>query len=183
MTIPTASLVVALRETAARLRSPDATYRWSHFGHCNCGHLAQTMTGLSAAAVYRAAFQGAGDWGQQAAVALDDLDWGDRPGIDEGAFEPEVLRCGATGRPLDAIFAQMTAFGLDRRDFDALEDLSDGEVLRRMGKSTTGLERNVRANVVAYLEAWADLVADRLDDRERALLDEPMQALPIAAEE
>jgi hypothetical protein len=183
MALPTARLVVALRETAARLRSPDATYRWSHFGHCNCGHLAQTMTGLSAAAVYRAAFQGAGDWGQQAAAMLDGLDWGDRPGLDEGAFEPEVMRCGSTGRPLDAIFGEMAAFGLDRRDFDALEDLSDGDVLRRMGRSTTGLERNVRENVVAYLEAWADVVAERLDDLERARLADLDEPLPIAAEE
>lgn len=181
MAIPSVRLVAALRETAARLRDDATSYRWSHFGQCNCGHLAQTLTRLSSDEIYRAAFPGGGDWGQQAA-ALRDLDFGDRPGLDEGAFEPEVLRCSATGRALDAVFAQMIAAGLDGRDIDALEDLSDGDVLRRMGKSTTGLARNRRADVIAYLDAWAELLASRLPERERALLDEG-DALPLAAEE
>jgi len=175
-------LVVALRETAARLRDHRAVYRWSHFGQCNCGHLAQTLTRRSSDEIYRAAFAGAGDWGQQAAV-LDDLDYGDRPGLDEGAYEPEVLRCAATGRPLDVIFAQMFEAGLDRRDIDFLEDLSDGDVLRRIGKSTTGLARNERENVVVYLEAWADLLEAQLPEDERAMLAVDVDALPLAAEE
>lgn len=184
MAVPSARLVLALRETAARLASPAAVYQWSHFGHCNCGHLAQTITGLSAATIYRAAFRRPGDWGEQVAT-LPALDFGDRPALDEGAFEPEdVLRCHATGAPLERIFAEMTEAGLDRRDVDALEDLSDGEVLRRLGKSTVAFERNVRENVVAYLEAWADLLAERLSPEEAALLAYAEDdALPLAAEE
>lgn len=183
----TARLVLALRRTATRLASPEVRYQWSHFGHCNCGHLAQTLTGLTASAIYAAACEAPGDWGEQAARAPD-LDFGDRPALDEGAFEPaDVLRCGATGAPLDSVFAAMMAAGLDRRDIDALEDLSDGEVRRRLGTSTVPFERNVRQNVIAYLGAWSDLLEARLSDDERARLAVERgaddESLPIAAEE
>ena len=66
MARPSIKLVLALRETALRLSAPSVRYEWSHFGHCNCGHLAQTLTGLSPKLIYDAAFQRAGDWGEQA---------------------------------------------------------------------------------------------------------------------
>jgi hypothetical protein len=185
MAIPTARLVVALRETAARLRSAGAVYKWSHFGHCNCGHLAQTITGRSAREIYDAAFVRSGDWGQQAR----DLvlpDYGDRPAIDEGAFEHEGRElCSATGSPLEQVLAEMYAAGLDRDDIDRLEDLSDGEVLRFLGASTTGLVRHAREDVVRYLEGWAELLARRLTPLERARLEalEAPADLAIAAEE
>lgn len=170
MARPTARLVIALRDTALRLSSPRVVYRWSHFGHCNCGHLAQTITGLSAGAIYQAAFRRSGDWGQQAA-ALELPDFGDRPANDEGAFEPEGRdRCDATGAPLDEVFAAMLDIGLEREDIGHLEDLSDERVLRRLGAVATGLPRDDRASVARYLEAWADLEESRLDAAQRAEL-------------
>lgn len=196
MALPRARLVLALRATAARLGSPDVTYAWSHFGHCNCGHLAQTITGRSAGEIYRAAFRRPGDWGQQA-DALDLPDYGDRPAIDEGAWEPAPRElCAATGSPLEAVLAEMYALGLGRADIDALEDLSDGEVLRQAGAGATGLQRNERGDVIRYLEAWAALLARRLSPGERARLaalessgaggiasPRGEDALPVAAEE
>jgi hypothetical protein len=186
MALPTARLVVALRETAARLRSADVVYKWSHFGHCNCGHLAQTITRRPAREIYEAAFVRSGDWGQQARE-LELPDYGDRPAIDEGAFEHEGRElCAATGSPLEQVLAEMYAVGLDREDIDHLEDLSDGEVLRFMGASTTGLTRHAREDVVRYLEAWALILERRLTELERARLEALAPAaedLAVAAEE
>lgn len=183
MAVPTARLVVALRETAARLASPAAVYRWSHFGHCNCGHLAQTITGLPARTIYQAAFRRPGDWGQQAA-ALDVPDFGDRPANDEGAWEPEGTdHCAATGSPLEVVLGAMYDVGLERRDIEHLEDLSDERVLRRLGAVATGLPRDDRASVVRYLEAWADLVESQLPVPMRPRLVSLDEEIPIAAEE
>lgn len=186
MALPTARLVLALRETAARLRLADAVYKWSHFGHCNCGHLAQTITRRSAREIYEAAFVRTGDWGQQARD-LELPDYGDRPAIDEGAFEHESTElCSATGSPLEQVLAEMYAVGLDRQDIDHLEDLSDGEVLRFMGASTTGLVRHAREDVVRYLDAWAALLERRLSRLERARLAAvapAAEAVAVAAEE
>jgi hypothetical protein len=166
MALPTATLVLALRETAVRLAHPATRYEWSHFAHCNCGHLAQTLTGLSPRVIYQAAFAQPGDWGEQA------RDLGDRPALDEGALEPPGADlCVATGVPLGEIFRTMEAAGLSALDVGHLEDLSDGDVLRRLGKNTVGLERNRRENVVAYLEAWADELESRMTLPERRELD------------
>ncbi len=172
MARPSIKLVLALRETALRLSAPSVRYEWSHFGHCNCGHLAQTLTGLSPKLIYDAAFHRAGDWGEQA-KELAQVDLGDRPALDEGALEPSYEElCSATGSPLSGIFAVMREAGLSALDIGHLEDLSDGDVLRRMGKNQTGLERNQRENVVAYLAAWADQLASKLTLEERRTLDE-----------
>ena len=66
MTRPSVRLIVALRETAVRLRRQDVTYRWASFAHCNCGHLAQTITGLEPAEIQELAMRREGEWGSQA---------------------------------------------------------------------------------------------------------------------
>src|SRR5690349_12351861 len=92
-------LVAALRHTARRLSDASVTYRWSSFAHCNCGHLAQTITQLSPQEIQERALRREGDWGAQAGeFAWPRPDFGDRPALDEGAWEPEdVGACRATG--------------------------------------------------------------------------------------
>lgn len=136
MARPTLELVTALRDTAARL-SRGATYKWSHFGQCNCGNLAQTITRLSPEQVYRAAFARTGDWGEQAREF-----------------------CSTSGYPIDYVFEQLFALGLDADDIQHLERLSDGRVLRRLGAQA--LAHNRREDVVAYMQAWADLLEESL---------------------
>ncbi|NUP12220.1 MAG: hypothetical protein HOW73_39745 [Polyangiaceae bacterium] len=182
MARPTTTLVLALRETADRLAQSTARYQWSHFAHCNCGHLAQTVTRLPPVVIYEAAFRRPGDWGEQAA-AFEAPDYGDRPALDEGAWEPDNPRCLATGAPLDDVFAALYAIGLCADDIRHLERLSDEAVLRRLGKNTTGLAYGDRANVVAYLRAWADLLEDALRRETTGRLDEVSDVeLPLAAE-
>ena len=166
MTVASNRLVVALRETAARLRREDVTYRWASFAHCNCGHLAQTITGLGPDEIQRRAMRREGDWANQARDhAFPSFDFGDRPALDEGAWEPEnVGACQVTGAPLDEVLDQMYALGLTAEDVGRLERLSDPHVRRRLGNSTQHFAHHRRENVIAYLDAWADLLELQLED-------------------
>ena len=161
-----ARLPELLRETASRLSESGTTYRWSSFGHCNCGHLAQTVTGLRAAELQRRAMQCEGDWASQARDAERDrrpvFEMGDRPAPDEGAWEPEdVGACSVTGKPMDEVLAQIHQMGLSAADIANLERLSDPEVRRRLGNNTDDFSHYIRENVVRYLHAWADLLEER----------------------
>jgi hypothetical protein len=134
MARPTLELVRALRTTAARLDS-GASYKWSHFGQCNCGNLAQTVTQLSPQEVYRAAFVRSGDWGEQAREF-----------------------CKTSGYPIDFVLERMFALGMEPEDVHHLERLTDGRVLARLGVQT--LAHNRREDVVRYMHAWADLLEE-----------------------
>lgn len=172
MAQPSSRLIFVLRQTAARLARQDVTYRWSSFAHCNCGHLAQTITGMAPEEIQRRAMRREGDWGRQAHDSalrpFPDFDFGDRPALDEGAWEPEdVGACQVTGAPLDEVLHEMYALGLSPDDVGHLERLSDPEVRRRLGNNTGHFAHHVRENVIAYLHAWADLLEERLEN-ERA---------------
>lgn len=171
-------LIHALRVTADRLAGARARYQWSHFAHCNCGHLAQTITELDPRILYEVAFHRDGDWSEQAAQHRWDAepDYGDRPALDEGAWEPENTgACTVTGNPLSYVFEQMHDLGLGADDVRHLEWLSDPAVRRRLGKGTQRFSHNRRENVVAYLRAWAELLEEQLPP-------EPVVELPLAAE-
>jgi hypothetical protein len=167
MARPSGELIFALRKTAARLSREEVTYRWASFAHCNCGHLAQTITGLDPAEIQRRAMRREGDWGSQARNSalrrLPQRDHLDGPALDEGAWEPEnVGACQATGAPLDAVLRQMYQLGLSPEDVGHLERLSDPEVRRRLGTGTRHFPHHQRENVIAYLQAWAALLEEQL---------------------
>jgi hypothetical protein len=124
-------LIDALRRTADRLAG-DVSYQWGHMGMCNCGHLAQSITGLAGAEIHRSALIREGDWEQQA------RDY-----------------CPTSGNLIDVVLAAMFNLGLTRDDVRHLEKLSDPSVLRRAGRH---LRFNRREDVVGYMRAWADLL-------------------------
>jgi hypothetical protein len=161
-------LIEALRETAARLGHRKTVYRWSQLAHCNCGHLAQTITGLSPRAIGEAAARHRGDWAEQARTIappqrVSEPDYGSRPALDEGAWEPEDLgRCPVAELEMTQIFAELGAWGLDPSDIGALERLDDPDVRRRLRTNTVDFLQSDRTNVIAYLLAWADLLEERL---------------------
>jgi hypothetical protein len=190
-------LVEALRETAARLEREETVYRWSQLAHCNCGHLTQTITGLSPGAIQEAAVKHRGDWAEQArtvaggpdaatSTPTSTPDYGDRPAIDEGAWEPEDLGiCPVAELGMSQIFAELSAWGLDAADVGALERLDDPVVRRRLGTHTLDFLHSDRRNVVAYLKAWAALLEEQI--AERVARGEPAEWLddapvPLAAE-
>ena len=180
MATPSNRLVTVLRETAVRLRREDTTYKWASFAHCNCGHLAQTITGLAPGEIQRRAMRREGDWGRQAnnviPIRFPEFDYGDRPALDEGAWEPEnVGACKVTGASLDQILAEMYELGLSPADVGHLERLSSPEVRRRLGNNTEYFPHHRRENVVVYLEAWADLLEEQLE-APHELFDEYLEA-------
>ena len=134
-------LIAALRTTATRLRA-GADYEWGHAGACNCGHLAQTVTGLDRAAIYR---QVGGEWNDY---------------LHE--------HCPVTGDRVEDVATVMIRFGFEPSELAALELLSDDEVLRQLPGGHRWLARNEREDVVAYLEAWADLLERRKRDENDA---------------
>lgn len=149
MARPTIELIIALRSTAARL-AEGADYKWSHFGQCNCGHLAQTVTHFTAKELQDAAFARAGDWKEQA-----------------------LEYCPTSGYPVDYVLTRLFELGLAPEDMGHLERLTDDRILRRLGVQSLVYTR--RDHVVAYMQAWADWLSERLAPEE-------VPSLPLAAE-
>lgn len=135
-------LIHALKTTALRIQE-GAPFSWTHMGACTCGHLAQTLTELTAAEIHRRSLERQGDWSEQ----------GD-------------ALCGASGLPIDVVHNAMLAAGLELRDLGELERLSGNEVLSTLPLGERNLDRRNPAHVVRYLNAFAAL----LEDRRQALL-------------
>ena len=131
-------LIRALRDTAERLRK-GAEYAWGHFGNCNCGHLARTLTDRSPAQIHAAALLRGGEWVDRA------REW-----------------CPTSGYPVDEILREMFAKGLSVSDVADLERLDNPEVLARLPSGRRHLAKNVRDDLVEYLEAWAELLTAQL---------------------
>jgi hypothetical protein len=115
-----------------------AEYQWSHFGKCNCGHLAQTATRLSAAEIHRSASCRLTEWSE----IRDDF-------------------CPQTGVLIDRIVDTLFEIGLRAADLRHLEDLSDPDVLHRLPGGFRYLERNRRDDAIAYIRSWAEFLESR----------------------
>jgi hypothetical protein len=130
-------LVTALRATAVRIEA-GAAYQWGHHGQCNCGHLAQTLCRVSPGELHAWALEaasGVGDW----EMLANDF-------------------CPASGHRIDDVIATLIDAGLTTGDLVHLERLDDEAVLAALPGGKRWLARNVRADAVAYLRAWADLL-------------------------
>jgi len=138
MAKPSVELVRALRATALRLRE-GARYEWGHYGACNCGHLAQTLTNLTPGQLHRYAQQRGGEWRHQAEA------W-----------------CDTSDQPFDLVMGQMVRAGLHVEDIAQLETLSDPTVLANLPGGPRWLSANSRDDAVLYLETWATLLEQRL---------------------
>ena len=134
MAIPNLALVDILRETADRIEA-GADYQWSHFGKCNCGHLAQTATRLSPVQIHQNAFCRFAEWSE----IPDDF-------------------CPQTGVLIDRVVDTLFELGLNARDLRHLEDLTDREVLQNLPGGFRYLERNLRQDAIAYMRSWANLI-------------------------
>jgi hypothetical protein len=125
-------IINILRNTAKAIASsPD--YQWGHMGACNCGYLAQQVTHLNKDEIHRRAMQSHGDWSEQ----LNDY-------------------CPTSALPLDDIISDILNAGFDTTDLKHLERLSDPVVLNTLPVEKKFLLHNRKADVVTYVEAWAD---------------------------
>ncbi len=142
MAYPSKYLVDALMQAADNLEC-GSRYMWSHMGHCNCGHLAQVLTGLSAEEIHKSAMKREGDWSEQSEH-----------------YEPY---CPTTGFQLDYVIDSLIEASLHPTDIRELEYLSNTQVLKRLPGGFRYLQRNQSDHVVLYLRTWAQMLQDKLN--------------------
>lgn len=134
----TIELIGALRETALRLRK-GAHYAWGHHGACNCGNLVQVVTNFSEGEILRYAHQGIGEWTEMAEEF-----------------------CPVTSAPLTLVISRLEQIGLTPTDIHNIEYLADKEVLKNLEGGFRWLKRNKREDAIAYFEAFANLLEDKM---------------------
>lgn len=131
-------LIQTLRATAYKIQH-NSSYQWGHMGLCNCGFLAQEITSLTKDEIHRRAMQRHGDWSEQ----LNDY-------------------CPTSGLPMDDLIDELVQFGFTLEELRHLERLSDPAVLQRLPLKKRYLMHNVKADVIVYLNTWADLLEESL---------------------
>ena len=138
MANPTIALVAALRKTASRLKN-GAQYAWGNHGSCNCGNLLQVVTQLSKEEILQYAHTGIGEWTELA----EDY-------------------CGVTDAPFSLLLFKLQQLELTPTDIHNLEYLEDREVLNNLPGGFRWLKRNLREDVIAYFEAFANMLEEKL---------------------
>ena len=138
MAQPNIQLIQALRTTASKLRN-CSHYAWGHHGACNCGNLVQVVTDLTEGEILRYAHQGIGEWTELAQEF-----------------------CPITKAPIDLVIAKLVEVGLTPTDIHHVEYLTDKEVLKNLEGGFRWLKRNKREDAIAYFEAFANMLEEKL---------------------
>lgn len=138
MAHPNIDLISALRATAQRLKN-GAHYAWGNHGSCNCGNLLQTVTNFESQEILQYSRTGTGEWTE----------------ISEDF-------CGVTAAPLDVLIGALQNIGLTPSDIHCIEYLQDKDVLKRLPGGFRWLKRNVREDVILYMETMANLLEEKL---------------------
>jgi hypothetical protein len=139
MAKPVHRVIDALVETRQRV-AEGAYYQWTHQGACNCGHLAQTLTQLSAADLHAYALEKSGDWSEHMRE-----------------------HCSSSGYPIDLVIQIMLDAGFTARDLARLETLSDPQILARIPAQLKPLQKNRREDLLVYLDAWIGLLKVQIE--------------------
>lgn len=155
MANPNIELVEALRETARRLKN-GAHYAWGNHGSCNCGNLLQVVTQLESKEILQYSRTGNGEWTELA-----------------------VDFCPVSEAPVDLLITKLAAIGLTSTDIHCIEYLQDKEVLRNLPGGFRWLSRNVREDVIIYMETMAEMLEAKLAAR----LEIPMHELFSASKQ
>ena len=138
MAHPNLTLIGAMRQAAANLKN-GAYYAWGHHGSCNCGHLLQVITHLSKEEILQYAHTGIGEWTEIAESV-----------------------CEVTQVPAQQMIAKLQAIGLTPTDIHNIEYLQDREILEALPGGFKWLKRNVREDVIAYFEAFATMLEEKI---------------------
>ena len=136
MATPGLKLIRAIRSTVKKLIH-NAPYQWGHMGSCNCGLLAQEMTRMSKADIHSLAMHSEGSWTDQSRAY-----------------------CPTSSLPMDFLISAMLAYGLEIKDLEYLEKLSDPKILKTIGFPS--LRFNLRKDVIRYMETWAGILEEEL---------------------
>jgi len=131
----TTQLISKLREAAANIES-GKDYNWGHIGRCNCGHLVQCMTDLSAKDIY--------------AIAKDNY-------IDEWTeFANDY--CPSNGASVDKITDILLTNGFELKDVHQLEYLSNPDVLKAIPGGPRQLQKGNARDAALYMRTWASIL-------------------------
>lgn len=136
MTSQNTKLIQFLNKAIDRL-STSENYQWGHSGACNCGHLAQVMTGKSKGELLKISQVREGDWTQQA-----------------------EKYCDTSGLEIDNVIGIMMKQGLLIEDIGHIEYLSNPAILEKLPGGKRHLERNQKDNVMLYFQAWITLLEE-----------------------
>lgn len=131
-------LINALRETASRLKK-GAQYAWGNHGSCNCGNLLQVVTKLSKEEIIRYAQTGTGEWTELAEEY-----------------------CSITDAPVSLLINKLEQLGLTPTDIHKIEYLEDREVLNNLPGGFRWLKRNIKEDVIVYMETFANMLEEKL---------------------
>ena len=131
-------LINALRETASRLKK-GAQYAWGNHGSCNCGNLLQVVTKLSKEEIIRYAQTGTGEWTELAEEY-----------------------CSITDAPVSLLINKLEQLGLTPTDIHNIEYLEDREVLNNLPGGFRWLKRNIKEDVIVYMETFANMLEEKL---------------------
>lgn len=131
-------LISALRETASRLKK-GAQYAWGNHGSCNCGNLLQVVTKLSKEEIIRYAQTGTGEWTELAEEY-----------------------CSITDAPVSLLINKLEQLGLTPTDIHNIEYLEDREVLNNLPGGFRWLKRNIKEDVIVYMETFANMLEEKL---------------------
>lgn len=151
-------LIGALRKAASRLQD-GAHYAWGHHGACNCGHLVQVATNLTEGEIIRYAHMGTGEWTELA----EDF-------------------CSITSAPYILLMAKLEELGLTPTDIHHIEYLNDKEVLQYLSSGFRWLKRNKREDAIAYFEAFANMLEDKLSQQVKINFQDILSMKPAPAE-
>jgi len=132
MAIATESLIKILEDTVELLKTTES-YQWGHMGSCNCGHLAQVITGSSNAEIHNKAIMTDGDWSEKA-----------------------ENYCSDSGLAIDTIINQMLEVGFEIDDITHIEYLSHPKISKRLIGTEFKHRRNSLEDVILYFNAWID---------------------------
>jgi hypothetical protein len=157
MAHPNIELIEALRETARRLKN-GAHYAWGNHGSCNCGNLLQTVTDLSSKEILQYSRSGTGEWTELAQEF-----------------------CGVTEAPVDLLIGKLQKIGLTPSDIHCIEYLQDKQVLDRLPGGFRWLKRNVREDVILYMETMAEMLEEKLIKQVDLNLAALLESLPETA--
>ena len=138
MAHPNSRLIDALRQTAKRLQE-GAHYAWGNHGSCNCGDLLQVVTQLESKDILQFSRSGTGEWTK---LAID--------------------FCPVSEAPVDLLISKLQHIGLTPSDIHCIEYLEDKNVLNQLPGGFRWLKRNVREDVIVYMETMANMLEEKL---------------------
>ena len=124
-------LIELLNKTAARIQK-GGNYQWTHQGSCNCGHLAQTLTGLTSTEIHEIALSSEGEWRDHAEAY-----------------------CETSQQPVDRLIRQMLDWGVSIEELGDLEYLRSDRVTPYLPKNRRQLDHKNRDDVILYFQTWA----------------------------